>query len=255
MSWASGRRALIIGGIVVALLIVAGLIAYSVFHQAPSCTDGKQNQDEEGVDCGGSCTYLCAASADEPSVRFARAIRQNGRTDVIAYVENPNASAARAARYTVELYGADRALLAEKSGMLDLPPRDYGAVPLYIPGAYDGGEEVAQAFLSFDDGSFKWFRLGDPLTALVAESPQLVGTPEAPRVTAVFRNPSVASVRKAKAVATVFDAQGNVIAASQTVLPDLGPGGSAEAVFTWNEPFTANAARIDARILLAVPAP
>lgn len=255
MSWASGRRALIIGGIAVFLLVVIGLIAYAVFHQAPSCTDGRLNQDEEGIDCGGSCTYLCASAATPPSVRFARALEQNGRTDVVAYIENPNAFAARAARYTIELYDANRALVKELSGTLDLSPRDNGVISLYVPGAYTGEATVAQAFVSLDGTSFKWFRLAESLVVPVAASPVLSGADSSPRVAAVFRNPSVTTIRKAKVIATVFDAEGNVMAASQTVLPDLGPGGSAEAVFTWNEPFPSVVSRIDVRPLLAVPAP
>lgn len=255
MSWAAGRRALIIGGIVAILLAIAGFVLYSIFNQAPSCADKKQNQDEEGIDCGGSCTYLCAERAGEPLVRFARELRQNGRTDVIAYVENPNASAARAVKYTVEVYGEDRTSLAKKTGTIDLPPRDYGVIPLYIPGIYSGEREAVQAFLTFDDPDTKWFSLDEPLVTLKADSPLLAGTTEAPRVTAFFTNPSVTTVRKAKVIAAVFDAEGNVIAASQTVLPDLAPGAEAEAVFTWNEPFAAPVSRIDARPLLFVPAP
>ncbi len=45
--------------------------------------------------------------------------------------------------------------------------------------------------------------------------------------------------------ATVFDAQGNAIAATQTLLPEVPPQGRAEAVFVWNEPFAVPAGRID----------
>ncbi len=255
MSWASGRRLVIIGIIAAFVVAALGFVAYSILHKAPSCVDGKLNQDEEGIDCGGSCTYLCTVSLGRPAVMFARELLQGGRTDVIAYVENPNSAAIHGAEYTIELYGADRTVLAEKTGTIDLPPRDYGVVPVYVPGIYSGSEEPAQAFLSFGDSTLAWFTLHSPLIVPIVDSPVLGGTPEAPRVTASVSNPSVDTIRKTKMIATVFDAEGNAIASSQTVLPDLGPGASAQAVFTWKEPFVSPAVRVDVKPVIPVPAP
>ena len=106
MTWAGKRKLIIIGVLVLVVIILAGAGGYFFFHKAPSCIDGIQNQNEEGIDCGGSCTYLCTASEAEPSVRFARTFSPlPGRTDVIAYVDNPNTNAAaKQAPYKIELY-------------------------------------------------------------------------------------------------------------------------------------------------------
>jgi hypothetical protein len=53
-------------------------------------------------------------------------------------------------------------------------------------------------------------------------------------------------------VATVFDSANNAIAASQTVVQELGPQSSAPIIFTWNEPFKEAPARVE--ILPAAPA-
>src|SRR3989344_7202851 len=95
MSWAARRRfiiLLIIGAVVVAFLTTVGI---ATFYDAPSCTDSKQNQDETGIDCGGSCSRICTAEAQPPTVLFTKAIQNGeGRVDVIAEIENKNADAA-----------------------------------------------------------------------------------------------------------------------------------------------------------------
>ncbi len=253
MSWASGRRTLIIGIIAGVLLIVLGLFLYFSLQKAPTCEDRIMNQGEEGIDCGGPCTYLCENALRTPAVSFVRALTHAGRTDIIAYIENPNDAAARSVPYSVELYGEGRTVLAKRSGTMDVPPRSYGPTPLYIPGVYTGEEQPAQAFLMLEDNA-AWFALSEPLLVPVADSP-ILEEGETPRVTAVFTNEGVDALRRVKVIATVFDAEGNAMAASQTVLPDLAPGATAEAVFTWNEPFAAAVARLDVRPILAVPAP
>src|SRR3989344_6201594 len=68
MSWAAGRRFIIlciVGAVVIAFLAA---ISIATFYKSPSCSDGKQNQDETGVDCGGSCAYLCKAKKPTPTV-------------------------------------------------------------------------------------------------------------------------------------------------------------------------------------------
>src|SRR5262245_15346669 len=62
MSWASGRRFSIIALIVGVIALVVAAVTFFSMQKAPSCVDNLQNQDEEGVDCGGSCSYLCATS-------------------------------------------------------------------------------------------------------------------------------------------------------------------------------------------------
>lgn len=38
---------------------------FLLFQQEPTCTDGIQNGDEEGIDCGGSCPNICPVTIEE----------------------------------------------------------------------------------------------------------------------------------------------------------------------------------------------
>lgn len=246
MSWAVERRTfiLVILGLVAAAVLAWVIIA--ILFKTPTCTDSVQNQDEQGIDCGGSCTYLCTELVryNIPTVSFVRALTlSNGRTDVVASIVNKNRTAAvRSARYNVELYGAEQTLIATYSGTTDIPADS--EIPLFIPNLFSGNQIVSQAFLTFDDTSLRWFeREREPVLLETGET-VVLGT-NTPRVTAIILNNDAVPVSSVKLIATVYDEFSNVIAASQTVISQISAFGQATAVFTWNQPFSTLPARID----------
>lgn len=248
-NWAEKRRFWIIaiaGAFIV--LALAGITA-AVLYDAPTCTDLVQNSDEEGVDCGGSCQYLCREAVTPARMVFARPVMNApGRIDVIAYIENRNQSAeAVRAPYTVELYDAGNLLLAKRAGTIDLPPRS--VVPLFVPNLYIGTDTAIRAFVSFDADVRFERPAGDRVTPVVvsAERTEANGLQ---RVIAVLENPSATSVYQVKVIATLFGADGNAMAASQTVLREIPARGTSEAVFTWSQPFPETPVRIE---VLPVP--
>ena len=89
-SWRS-RRQLIAFLIVVTPLVVAGFITVKRVIPEPTCFDNRKNQNEIGVDCGGSC-LSCELKYPQPiKVFWARAVpvRENSY-DVAAQIQNPN---------------------------------------------------------------------------------------------------------------------------------------------------------------------
>lgn len=252
MSWALRRRLIIIG--LVAAVLAAGLTAFffTTIHQAPSCTDQKQNQGEEGIDCGGPCSYLCSESQAAPSVRFVRPVSPSpGRTDVIAYVDNPNSgSAAKDVPFTIELYDSANVVIAKKDGTMDLPPS--ATVPVFVPNLFSGSQTVARAFLTFDIPEHLWYRYQDARIVPTVTDVQLADG-DAPRVTAVAHNPSAQTLGTTAFIATIFDGEGNAMAASRTVAVSIPPQGTAPLVFTWPSPFPSAASRIE--VVPVVPLP
>lgn len=254
MSWGSERRAFII--VLIGLVITAFVawVAIATFFKTPTCFDRTQNQDEEGVDCGGSCTYLCTAllASPVPDVAFARPLTlSNGRTDVVAYLVNKNPNALlKDARYTVELFSAEQTLIATKEGTVTLPASS--EIPLFVPNLFSGESPVAYAFVTFSTSSLQWIRSAPVPPAISVTNTTITGD-VSPKVTAKLKSNTAESLRNIKVVATLFDASGKAIAASQTVVSFLGGFGEAQAVFTWNEPFESEPVRIDIRPITTVP--
>ena len=246
MSWAGERRATVIA--IAALVLIAALLilGFPIFYDTPTCTDRKQNQDEDGIDCGGSCTTLCAFQVeDAPVVSFVRALSpQTGRTDIIAQIENRNEDAEAAdAPFLLEVYDADRRLIAKKIIRVDLPPQT--TVPVYLADVAPRGSAAAQAFLVPDTDSIVWRKVSGERLPMPTVTQIIIAEGEAPRVTATLVNPLARTIYDTTLVAIVRDSSGNVIAGSQTIVPTLPSQGTAPLVFTWNAPFSASSPRVD----------
>jgi hypothetical protein len=240
-----------IGAVVVAFLTVVGI---ATFYEAPSCADGVQNQGEQGVDCGGSCAYLCTAELQPPTILFTQAINNGaGRVDVVASIENKNATAAaKRVPYRVQLYNAKQTLLGESSGVLDLPPGS--VVPVFMPGLFSGKLVVTSAFLSIEPSAVRWYAAtADPRIVPLVSNVKQSGTVSAPRVEAVLTNPSATALSKVRAVVLLRSDTGDVIAASETIVPGISALGQARATFTWNSAFSGVPASIEVVPLIPLP--
>lgn len=251
MTWAMKRRLVVLAVIAGIILVFVTAIGYFTVYKAPSCVDGKQNQTEEGIDCGGTCTYLCTASQSAPSVRFARALSpQPARTDVIAYIDNPNTtSAAKAVPYVVELYSDTNTVIARKEGVTDLPPSN--TVPIFVPNFFSGSQAVAHTFVTFDTSKIHWFKIASQPVRPSIDGVVLTqdGTP---RVTARVSNSTAYVMRNVRLVATVFGADGNAIGASATLLNQVPAQGSANVIFTWPQAFGVSVSRIEVLPILSL---
>lgn len=99
------RLTIIVIYIFLFLGIVLGL--YLWLRPVPSCFDGKQNQNEGGIDCGGVCSQTCAENViGEPLViEEATAFLAGENTyDAVMRVTNPNnAIGAKLFHYTLKL--------------------------------------------------------------------------------------------------------------------------------------------------------
>ena len=78
MSWAMRRRFIYGGSVLLVLTLVLGALFWDFLYSAPTCTDGKKNGDEKGIDCGGSCQILCTTDALTPVVIFAKVFNISG---------------------------------------------------------------------------------------------------------------------------------------------------------------------------------
>lgn len=251
-TWGKRMRVWVVS---ITLLVFVGAVAaavLAVMYKAPSCMDGVQNRDEAGIDCGGSgCSYLCTAQVSAPKVILVRAFTlTSGRTDALAYMLNPNKEAeARNAPYTLELFGSDGTRITKTEGSLDLPAGKTAV--LFIP-SLTNGAQVTKAFITFDTSRIQWQKTRGEYDVLSTEQIAVIegGTP---RITSVLRNDTFTAKYQVRVVATVFNASGTAIAASQTLVPILAARSTAPLTFTWNEPFQSSVDHIEVVPVLTLP--
>ena len=248
-SWRA-RRQLIVLGVVV--LFGAVLLAYVVGVAIPdaTCFDNRQNQNEEGVDCGGACTP-CLENLSEPVVLWSRFFQLGeGLYEAAALVENiHNFAAADRAFYRVKLYDANNILIAQRSGETYINPAERFLI--LETGLQTGERRPARALIEFEPIRWRYADYTKPNILVVRRDFAL--TPS-PRLSVTVRNAGAVDHEQLQASAILLDPQGNAYAASQTVVGELRSGVERILSFSWpagavtEEPDTIE-------VLVRIPAP
>lgn len=220
-------------GLFVSLIVVGVYFGY--FYESPQCFDGAQNGSETGVDCGGACTRICAAEVVAPRVVWAKSFRVvDGQYNAVAYIENRNRSAASpVVGYTFTLKQGSTTL-AERTGRTVLPP---GSTYPVFEGriAVPSGSSPTETTLTLAPVDV-WVPAVIGRDQFRTTDITLSGADASPRLRAVVENTTIAPARDVEVVATIFDAEGNPVTASQTLVDELPGQERREVYFTWPEP-------------------
>lgn len=116
MDWRK-KRQLIYGGVFFSLIFLIFIFYFlNQPPEPPTCFDGKKNQDEEDVDCGGSCPP-CELKVSEPiKVYKSYFLPFSKKIDLIGIVQNPNDNlAVKNLNYFFEIYDLNNFLIATTS--------------------------------------------------------------------------------------------------------------------------------------------
>ncbi len=233
-TWAFFRRLQYGAGIGIFFSIIFALVYVQFLYSAPTCFDSFQNGEERGVDCGGACTRICAFEVSEPVVKWARSFRVNdGQYNAVAYVENQNRIAATPElSYTFELYDAD-GLITERKGTTILPPDS--VYPIFEGRIDTQGREPTQTFITLEPIEL-WLPAEQGRDQFTVTDRRLSNADADPRLDAKIYNTALTKADDIEVVTTIFDANGNALTSSRTILDEIPPRSEANAVFTWPEP-------------------
>lgn len=243
-SWRFKRQLLYGGSVLLFILVVIALPLFFILYEEPTCFDGKQNGNEEGIDCGGICTKLCVAALSEPIIQWTRAFEvAPGVYSAVAMIENSNFGAeARNVSYTLRLYDVNNLLAFERVGTTYIPPET--TFPIFESGMQTGDRQISRALFTFNEDP-DWVRGVAVVPTLSVTGQRLSNTDRSPRIEAVVRNMNLFPAEDIRVVAIVSDKEGNAIGASQTVIDFIAREASKSIVFTWPVPFIGTPAQID----------
>jgi hypothetical protein len=237
LTWSQKRKITIIAIIVAVVLGIGILFSYSLFSTPPTCFDTKKNQNELETDCGGVCSRLCSSQVRDPYVQFVRVLHpQEGRTDILAYIQNPNKDIqSTTGLFSLELYDASTKRIQTKE--VQIPLAAESITPVLLPAVETGGKEIVKAFLIPKQESFFWTRITETKDSIPeAQDIRFIENP-LPRVTATLVHKAGKKLVDTKFVAIIKDDTGAIIAASYTIVPLLELRSETTVVFTWNKSF------------------
>ena len=239
--WSIRRKRLILSLVFVALVVLVGLPLLFLFYQAPNCFDGKQNGDETGLDCGGSCQLLCTAESLPLLLKGdPRIIKISDNTfEVLVLIENPNPfGEIYRAGYTIRLYDTLSSVPVKViEGNTHVPK---GMVFSIFEGPINLAPEIIPTRATFEwkAEDLVWQRNDVKSPELVVTDLRFSREDTAPRLDAVIRNVSLENVTNIDLAALVSNDAGNVFAASKTFVDSLPSGATVPIVFSWPAPFS-----------------
>ncbi|MEK7566079.1 MAG: peptidoglycan-binding domain-containing protein [Patescibacteria group bacterium] len=105
-------KQLIYGGFFLAVIFLIGFGIYWIFSSKVSCFDNKQNQSEEGIDCGGPCVSCRIKYPKNLNASWIKTLPA-GENKVIAVsgIENPNVEVGSEFSYSINIFSKDGAVL------------------------------------------------------------------------------------------------------------------------------------------------
>lgn len=238
MSWASHRQSQYLLGLFGFLAFVALIIFLPILTKPATCTDGKRNGGETGVDCGGACERICAADVADPQVLWSRAfLVSNSTYNLVAFMENSNPSAGiRAVSYEFRIYDTNNLLIGRRSGTTFVPPNQQFAV--FEPRFDAGKSEIRSVTFEFTS-PFVWVKKSPTLQTLPYRVDNVIyGTDSAaPSLTARMTNDSPYDLPAFDVVTILYDAKHIAINVSKTHKDGLDSNSTTPLLFTWPQPF------------------
>lgn len=238
--WTIKRQLTFFAVFLFAVFIIATIIFIKA--TAPTCDDGKQNQNEQGVDCGGAC-QPCLGEIKNLIIVWSKVFKlKNGKFDVAALIDNPNLSAGVSSlKYKFKLYDEKNILIAIKEGEMFVNPDEK---QLIFETNIDVGQRVPyKAFLELSE-NIDWKRIEKEKAALVVSKKDFFND-SIPRLSAIIENKSSFGIKDISSFAVLYDGDKNAVAVSSSKIDYIAGNSFQEMTFTWPEPFTEEPAGSD----------
>ncbi len=233
----------------VLLVAFCAWIFWTFLYQAPTCTDGKQNQTETGVDCGGTCGACTQDFAPHPlAVEEAVTIPYtDASVDAIATLVNSNEKAAlKAVSYTFILLDQAGNELSRQSGKTSLLPKERKTITAL--GFTVKPASVAKVTL-LAEGE-EWVAFDDyidaPAISIINQRFSLLASSAGyAEAFGLVRNKSPYDLRRATINVILRDSTGKPLAVNRTTMNTLSVNEERDFRLVWPRAFSGTVARAD----------
>lgn len=235
MKWAQRRKFIYALG--TGIFVVAAVVYFTrdILFPNPTCSDGKQNGFEIGIDCGGACALKCASEIQPEKVLWSRALEIAPLTyDLVAFVANRNInSATHNLSYMFTVYDNEGQVLVVATGTT--PSQLDGEFPIIIQGVRLA-KEPKNVVTTLTAGNYY-------AVTNTTQSPPTRTTSiryeedSISRVYAVITNATRFPISQLPVRVLLYDIDGNAYASGETVIPYLDKEASQTVSFTWRTPF------------------
>lgn len=238
--------------ILFATTAIAGAVGISMFlslYPTPNCFDGKRNQGETGIDCGGPCQACVEEYDPEPFSVVEAALVPGGdpdEYDVVARVYNPNDElGAEELSYEFRFKDRDGLIVGSVSGegfILPQETKTFMEIGIDVPGDPVSVEAV---FSGSEWERFSGFQEKPPMSAVNVAYRELSSGPFFSEAVGTLINDSDYDFESVLVRVILRDASGTPVAFNQTEINTLLSKENRDFVFRWPKAFPGTVARVD----------
>jgi hypothetical protein len=246
------KKQIFIGSIfgLIVLALVFG-VYFFYFRAAPTCADGKINQGEEGIDCGGPCQACELVDMRDVKIEWVKALPTTGHNyDLVAMVSNPNQNyGSRKIDYEFKLYNLTGKEIGSKSGQTFILPRQEKAI---VELKVDALALVSKVSLSL--GDVPWEKLGeyvDPKINVFDKQYQTFNSgPPFSQASCILKNSDYADYKNISMIFLLFDAEGEVLGVNYLGIDGLSANQQRYLSVPWQFPVNGQVARVDVEAVI-----
>jgi hypothetical protein len=224
------------------LFTIIGLALYFWLTPKATCSDGKQNQNEKEIDCGGSCAPCKINYAEKELIVGEKAFVSGGNNtyDVVVKVSNPNdAVGATSFHYVLNLKDATEKVIATSEGDDYILPADSKYVVQIGLSTLDNTIPTQAEFMISDA---TWSQLGKVEKPQISVYDRKFG-PDfggvSSKAEGLIRNESAFDFKKIKLVVILRAENGEVLGVSTTEEENVRAGMESGFALTWPYTFPA----------------
>lgn len=246
------RRLVIIGIFLSFNALLIGGIYFAFVKKPASCVDGIQNQNEQGIDCGGICTNACievVVGRDFETKEIAFVPGGNNRYDVMGKIFNGNDSiGAPSFRYTFQLKDASGQVLATRSGNNYILPQETKTL---IEVNLESATPPASATLTMSDVSWERFTGYQEKPAINIYQKRYTPLTTGAGYSGAYglvSNESPYDFRSLIVKVILRDSAGKPLAFNQTKQDNITAGESRDFTLIWPLPFPGTVERVDMEV-------
>jgi len=238
-----GRKKIMIAGIPIGIIVLIILIFLVINRPKANCFDGKQNGDETGIDCGGSCVVCAVKNAKNLEI-ITQPIALDVGSDFIAIsakVRNSNTGYGVKFNYQINFldsFGQIKNTVKDKSFIYPSSTKF-----LVIPKLEMKKTDFFRMELIFDENSFEWFassKTSKDLFSVYDIQAQFLEDAKNPgymKVTGKINNKMSNNFPSIDLTILVYSKTGELLNAAETELNNLLGNSTQQFEYTWMTSF------------------
>lgn len=235
MEMSTNKKRILIISIYSAIFLAIVLAIYFALRPNATCSDGKQNQNEKGIDCGGVCVP-CEEKSGKDLVVVEKTFVDggNGTYDFIVKVNNPNNKIGSPSfSYIVKLLDNSGTVVSEKKGKTYILPAESRYIAELGLTPTNGATPTSA---TFEVTNVEWKTLtgvSKPSLNIYNKNVQTESAGSNVSAQALLRNESSYDLAKIRIIGVLRDGSGNIIAVNSTEKETVRAGEERDFKFIW----------------------